>query len=350
MTRTTARPPRARLPFSVWIVAVALPVVVWGAAVALQLAWLPQLPDPVAIHWGPGGADGFASPSSSIALTAGLGVGLTGLFALVLATVRGASPTVTHKLLAVISLVTSVFTGFTVTASLGVQLGLDDARDAPDFGGWAVVGLAAAAVVGVIAWLVLPRAVRPGEEVAEVAPLPLVPGERSAWIATVRIGTAIAVVIVSAVGLVTVSTVAAVIVSGGLIWPLLLFPLLLIAMSATSIVWRVRVDATGLTVRSVPLGWPRRRIRVADIESVKTVQVEPLAEFGGWGWRWTPVGGLGVVARAGEGILVVLRDGRRFTVTVDDAETGAALLAGYVASAPGSGERGPQDGSARHNG
>ena len=53
-----------------------------------------------------------------------------------------------------------------------------------------------------------------------------------------------------------------------------------------------------------------RRIRVADIESVKMVQVEPLAEFGGWGWRWTPVGGLGVVARAGEGILVVLRDGR----------------------------------------
>ena len=78
----------------------------------------------------------------------------------------------------------------------------------------------------------------------------------------------------------------------------------------------------------------------ADIESVKMVQVEPLAEFGGWGWRWTPEGGLGVVARAGEGILVVLRDGRRFTVTVDDAETGAALLAAY-ASATEIGERAP---------
>ena len=55
-------------------------------------------------------------------------------------------------------------------------------------------------------------------------------------------------------------------------------------------------------------------------------------------------------AREGEGILVVLRDGRRFTVTVDDAETGAALLAAYVASATETGERGPQTGSAHPNG
>lgn len=31
--------------------------------------------------------------------------------------------------------------------------------------------------------------------------------------------------------------------------------------------------------------------------------------------------------RAGEGIVVIRRDGRVFAVTVDDAETGAALLA-----------------------
>ena len=44
-----------------------------------------------------------------------------------------------------VSSTTAPLTGVTVTASLGVQLGLDDARHAPDFGGWAAVGLAAAA-------------------------------------------------------------------------------------------------------------------------------------------------------------------------------------------------------------
>ncbi|PZQ88232.1 MAG: hypothetical protein DI534_12270 [Leifsonia xyli] len=337
MTRTPtrpSRPPRMPLPLSVWIVALALPIIVWGVAIAIQLAWLPRLPDPVATHWGANGEpDGFGPAWSSIALTAGLGLGLTGMFALILATVRGAAPTAVHKLLAVISLGMSVFIGTTVVATLGVQLDLADARDAGDIGGWMFVGLGATAIVTVLAWFLLPKAVRPGAEVAAVQPLPLSPGERSAWIATVRVGTPITVVILSATGLLTVSTVVAVVVSGGLIWPLLLFPLVVVLLCAVGVAWRVRVDATGLTVRSLPFGWPRVRIPAADIASVKTVQVEPLAEFGGWGWRFSPVAGFGVVARAGEGILVQRRDGRRFTVTVDDAETGAALLAAYADAA-----------------
>jgi hypothetical protein len=132
-------------------------------------------------------------------------------------------------------------------------------------------------------------------------------------------------------------------------WPLLLVPVVVLALSAMGIAWRVRVDAAGLTVRSLPFGWPRRRIRLDQIDAVKTVQVTPIAEFGGWGWRWGAAGS-GVVVREGQGILVVLRDGRRFTVTVDDAETGAALLAAYAASATEIRERGPQTGSARGNG
>ena len=37
-----------------------------------------------------------------------------------------------------------------------------------------------------------------------------------------------------------------------------------------------------------------------------------------------------MISHGGEAIEVTRRDGRRFTVTVDDAATGAALLAAYA--------------------
>jgi hypothetical protein len=345
----TARPSRTRLPLSLWMVGVIGPSLVWLAAVVVQLAWLPEVPDRVAIHWGADGPDGFAAAWTSVALTAGLGVGLTALFALIMASTRGASATAVHKLLAVVSLGTAIFTGATVSASLGVQRGLDDAREAPDFGGWAAAAFGVALLVAVIAWFALPKAARTGDDAAVAEPLRLSPGERSAWLATVQVPGGVIAVLVVGLGIAVAATAFAVAVAGGRMWPLLLVPVVVLALSAMGIAWRVRVDAAGLTVRSLPFGWPRRRIRLDQIDAVKTVQVNPIAEFGGWGWRWGAAG-TGVVVREGQGILVVLRDGRRFTVTVDDAATGAALLAAYTASATENGERGPQTGSARGNG
>jgi hypothetical protein len=348
MTEST-RPPRTRLPLSIWAVGVIAPALVWVAAVVVQLAWLPELPDSVAIHWGADGPDGFAAPWTTIALTAGLGAGLTAIFALIMATTRGAGPTAVHKLLAVVSLGTALFTGITASASLGVQRGLDDAREAPDFGGWAAAAVGVALLVAVIAWFALPKAARTGDDAAVAEPLRLSPGERSAWLATVQVPGGVIAVLVVGLGIAVAATAFAVAVAGGRMWPLLLVPVVVLALSAMGIAWRVRVDAAGLTVRSLPFGWPRRRIRLDQIDAVKTVQVNPIAEFGGWGWRWGAAG-TGVVVREGQGILVVLRDGRRFTVTVDDAATGAALLAAYAASATEIRERGPQTGSARGNG
>jgi len=51
-------------------------------------------------------------------------------------------------------------------------------------------------------------------------------------------------------------------------------------------------------------------------------------EFGGWGVRTSvATGATGVVLRSGEAIEIHRTGGRRFLVTVDDAATGAALLA-----------------------
>lgn len=73
------------------------------------------------------------------------------------------------------------------------------------------------------------------------------------------------------------------------------------------------------------IGFPRFRLPSSDIRHVETVHVEPVGDFGGWGLRWRP-DRFGVITRTGEAIAVRRRSGRRFVVTVDDADTGAALL------------------------
>ena len=325
-------PARARLPLSVWVVAVALPLIVMTVAVALQLAWLPQLPDPIAIHWGAdGGPDGFGPAWSSIVLTGALGVGLTGMFAAFLLTARVPAPTATHKLLAAISLAESLFLGITVTASVGVQRGLDDARTAPELGGWLAVAFGVALVVATAAWFAMPKAVKVDAGMTEVTPMPLAPTERGVWIATARLSTGASIAILAAIGFALAAAVFAFAVSQGRVWPVLVVPVLLLAMTAVGFVWRVRIDAQGIRVASAPFGWPRVVIPVSEIARVETSHVEPMSEFGGYGWRWAPGRSFGVVTRRGEAIEVERHDGRRFTITVDDATTGASLLAAHVA-------------------
>lgn len=344
------RPPRARLPLSYWVVAVGLPLIVGAVAVAVQLAWLPELPDPIAIHWGGDGVDGFAPAWFSTVLSAGLSLGMTALFAVILGTARGSAGAPTLKLLVVTSLATSVLLGVLMTASVGIQRGLDDASEAPAIDGWLGIAFAGALLAGAVSWFALPRAKAPLADAAHVEPLRLVAGERSAWIAGTRLSTGAIVVVLTGVGVALAATVFAVIATEGRTWPLLAIPVFVLALCALGVSWRARVDARGLTVSSRPFGWPRVRIAASEIAEVQTSHVEPLAEFGGWGWRWAPGRSFGVVTRSGEAIEVRRRDGRRFTVTVDDAATGAALLAAYAASATEIRERGPQTGSARGNG
>ena len=342
-TASVTRPARSRLPLSLWLVTVALPLVAVAVAVVLQLAWLPQLPEPVATHWGGTAApDGLGPAWSVLALTAALGGGLVVLFGVILGTARGAAPTAMHKFLAVTSLASALFVAVLTTVTLAVQLGLADAHDAR-LEGWMIGSAVGAAVLpAVIAWFVLPRAVVPGEQTLPTTPLELAPGERGVWIGTARLRGGVLAVLVVALALVLVATVLATVASDGAVWPILLAPVVVLVVAVLAgLAWRVRVDATGLLVRTLPFGWPRMRIPVGEVASVTAVQVEPLAEFGGWGWRLSPVGGFGLVARRGDALLVTRHDGRRFTVTVDDAATAASLLAAYAASATQIGERAP---------
>lgn len=99
---------------------------------------------------------------------------------------------------------------------------------------------------------------------------------------------------------------------------------------------RVTVDGTGLTADPGRARWPRVHVPLDDIDAVTSLHVNPW-RWGGWGYR----GSLTVfrraawVVRAGPGIRLDLRDGRRFVVTVDGAPEGAARLGSMLTPRPG---------------
>ncbi|MFB7912794.1 DUF1648 domain-containing protein [Streptomyces sp. NPDC056061] len=86
----------------------------------------------------------------------------------------------------------------------------------------------------------------------------------------------------------------------------------------------VVVDRRGITISGL-LPWPRLRVPLDRIETATSRDINPLAEYGGWGYRIRP-GRSGLMIRSGEGIVATLVGGRDFAVTVDDSATGAALL------------------------
>ena len=94
---------------------------------------------------------------------------------------------------------------------------------------------------------------------------------------------------------------------------------------------KVTVDVRGLQIRYGVLPRPVTSVPLGDIRRVERIDLAPL-EWGGWGYRGSrkAFGRAAVVLRSGDAIKLQLTDGSEFAVTVDDAATGAALLAGLL--------------------
>ncbi|MFF9508736.1 DUF1648 domain-containing protein [Streptomyces sp. NPDC014724] len=107
-------------------------------------------------------------------------------------------------------------------------------------------------------------------------------------------------------------------------WAAAIPPLLLGVLMAGFARPYVVVDRRGITVSGM-LPWPRLKVPLDRIETVTSRHINPLTEYGGWGYRIRP-GRTGVMIRSGEGIVATLAGGRDFAVTVDDSATAAALL------------------------
>jgi hypothetical protein len=93
---------------------------------------------------------------------------------------------------------------------------------------------------------------------------------------------------------------------------------------------RVTVAVRGVTISYGALGLRLTRIPLRKIASAEAVR---RAAYG-FGYRGSLLvfGTAAVVTRPGEALLLTLRDGKTFLVTVDDAATGAALLNDLIAA------------------
>lgn len=328
---------RARTAF--WWVGVILPLSFIALASIVVVAWLPEVPDPAAIHWGLDGADGFGPRWTPLALLLGLGGGTVLLFALIALfshrlPQRGAAAPIpqpqwsaTARLLGAASLGTAGLMSILAIVSTAAQRGLDDAADAADITPWIPVLLLVMVGLAVAGWFLQPSvSVSPDSSGAAATPLPLADHERAVWMKTVTVARSGQVVLGICVFIVVAMSVLLLAqgVSAG--WITAAVALVLVVLLATTLTFHVRASAAGLRVRSTA-GWPRLEIPAAEIASVRAMPVNPFAEFGGWGYRIGTDGRRGFVLRTGDALEVTRTDGRVFVITVDDAATAASVLA-----------------------
>lgn len=310
------------------------PLAVTVAALILMLVWLPGMPETIAIHWNSSGeADGFAAAWTTPAIFAAVGVGIPLLLSLLsVVGSREGEWGPAYRFLAALSLGTTVFLATIITWTFGAQRGLEDAHDAPSILPALAVGAGLGVVAGVVGWFVQPRlAVSGGSASGATAPtIALQPGERAAWLRTTTMAPGGVIAIIGATVLLAALALVFALTGIELWWVLALLALLFTVVALTTCVFRVRVDEAGLRVAS-PLGIPRFRVPLSDVGAVSVVSVNPMAEFGGWGIRVGIDGRIGVVLHSGAAIQVARRSGKTFVVTVDDAETGAALLTALAA-------------------
>lgn len=289
-------------------------------AAGITWSWRAQLPDPVASHWGADGQpDGFSSLGGILAVLLGLGGGLVLLFGA--ATWVLGQTSVTRRIGAAATAWVSLFMAVVVVGSLFVQRGLSDAREAGSVNTVLLVGLLVPIVPAVIAAIVVPGDLRQPttDPVPADAPrVKLVDGERAVWIR--RASTPVGFYLAAPVILVGVALFV-----WARAWPMLVVDALVIAVLVILTTFVVRVDRTGLTVRSA-VGWPRYRVPLDEVVRAGVTQVSPVKDFGGWGWRVGRDGRVGVVLRKGEALLVERTGGRSIVVTVDEPAKGAGLL------------------------
>ncbi len=302
------------------LLALGVPVALVAVSLALVLPWRVQLPDPVAVHWGPDGVDGFSSVLPFLAGTAGVALAMAVACWAVGHTVGRQA--MTRRVLNGTAVWLAAFLGGLLVTTLEAQRGLADAADAVAGDAALAMTFAGATVLGaLVAWLTPGDARRPAETPIPVgAPvLDLGATEQAAWVG--EVGRRSTLVVVGA----ALAFSAAIAALSGLWWFGAVLAVVLAAVLTTMLRWTVTVDGTGLTARSL-LRRPYVHVPLDEVESAEVVDVDPLGEFGGWGMRIGLDGRTGVVLRRGPAIQVRRSGGRVVVVTVPDAATGAALL------------------------
>lgn len=316
------------------LVGVALPALVGLAGAVIVVLTMPELPDSVAVHWGPSGeADGFGSPWI-LAVIPLLAVGYAVFAAIVVRSAlrAGGISWAQRGILATGSFLAIVL----ATAGAGsalLQRGVSADANPGSIIPILALGILAGVVASVGAWLVLPRhEATPTVDAGTAPALELSPTERAVWMRRLEPARGTAALIIGGLAL-ALTAGAFLIWASAPLWQLAVWvgiiALVIVAVSSTMF-WSVRIDGSGLDVRSA-LGVPHFHYPLDDISAAAVRTVNPTRDFGGWGLRSQFGGRTGIVVRAGEAIEVQHSDGKVLVITVDDAQTGAALLNGLVA-------------------
>lgn len=291
----------------------------WAALMALVgllpllIGWA-NLPDPLAIHWGIGGAPDNAWSKSAAALIP-IGMVVISLFTTSLFRLEGKP---TAEAFAMVGLMGGV--GFSMMTSL-VFLNWDVPtwERAGTFTWWHLAGVVVGGALGTwigymlgLRWYPRPetptRILGPTVDVADDETVSWIGGCSVKW----------PLVLLGGFGLVFL------VMPGW--WKLL--GLVFVVLGFLFLRVYVVISNDGLQVR-LGGGLPAKKIPLDRIKTVQAIDLEP-SQWAGWGYRVVP-GGSAVVLRRGDAIEVTMTNDRRFAVTVDDAATGAALLGGLVA-------------------
>ncbi|MDL4771217.1 hypothetical protein [Actinomadura xylanilytica] len=302
---------------------------VTGAAL-IPLVSLPlrdRLPDPIATHWSGGGPpDGSGSLTAALLICCGMWATICA-GALVLGWSGWGRRAVRTRTVA------SLFAGAVFTAGvlgliLNANLDRSSWRDAGGMGAGGIALLLLASAAGGLIGALLGRVGADSREPAPGAPrrIRIGAGERAVWIGYVHSRSMI-LLGWALTGLGALGVLLALVPAGPLprsSWSgalaLVIGGVAALALSSA----RVTVDARGLGIAAGPLRLPIRRIPLNRIGTAWAEDRSP-AQAGGWGYRVGPAGTT-MMLRGGECLVVENTGGRRFAVSVDDAERGASLL------------------------
>lgn len=323
------------------VVGFVIPLALVALQIVVTLVWLPRLPNPMVVHWsGAGVPDGFASPLLNLIMYPIVG-GIVALLFFVTklqglndrmrgAETRGVALGPIDRLVPAIVLATAVMICSLNLITTWMQLDLADTTAlAPSLGAmlwpWGI-GIAAGAL-GYLAQSKLRMVSNVRGEAGEL--FELAETERAVWVGSIGASKAFN----WTMGLSTLAMVATFLLVLG-VRPVEVVGIAIgaFALALVLALWvmcarfDVRIDDLGLEARSM-LGWPVLRALAKDVTKVEVSEIHPFGEFGGWGWRISVDGKVGVVMRNGEGIRIEREKGRPLVVTLDDAESAAAVLA-----------------------
>ena len=302
------------------LLAVVPPVV--GAAASVAVILTLDLPERIAVHWGTDGVDRLSTVGELIgpmvvfvAITTAVAIAALAFGS------RGARSTVFGRTVVGVSNLIGLGIAFASLALALAQVGVADVTSV-SVGttlGYMGIGFAAALVLAIAFAALTPRTAVSSPTNAAALALDLGATERASWSRSVSPSrTVLGILVAIVVALIVTLTIA------GAPFPLTVGTVVLVLAVVGLLFWRVTVDARGIIVRPA-LGVPRFRVEAADVVAARAIDVDPVRQFGGWGIR-VGAAGWGVVVRGGSAVEVERAGRSPFIVTVDDAETAAALL------------------------